>query len=166
MLHNFLLWCNYFSGFINVILAVSVIVLAVISLNIAIKSYREAEKSRRDAFLPIVHCIPSDGANGRELSTLKIQVHNVGHGPAINVKVKIPLKEVQERKFLGTGEEFEFELLYKSTDAPISKVLELTCFDIFGRKINYYVPLAVAINKEKLVDISLNMDSYALTLPG
>jgi len=151
---------------IELLLFVTAVIIAVFSWRTSIKSLREAEKARRDTFLPIVYCIISGGMLSRESGTARIQIRNVGHGPAINVKVKIPLKEVQERKFLGTGEEFEFELQYKSTDVPISEILELTCFDIFGRKINYYVPLTVAINKEKLVHISLNMDSYALTLPG
>lgn len=72
---------------VQIILFIVAVALAIFSLKIAIRSLRESEKSRRDMFLPIIisKSISSDFSG----KYVWFYLQNIGHGVALQPKIRL-----------------------------------------------------------------------------
>ncbi|MBA7526895.1 hypothetical protein ES705_19066 [subsurface metagenome] len=124
---------------LQILLFITAVAIALFSLKIARKSLRESEKARRDTFLPIVlitglHSITGEGSHLEG----NIDFKNFGHGTAFNVKAHIPGTEVVDLETKGVADGDGRRYLpygLPNSDILNNSVITVTYNDIFGRNV-------------------------------
>lgn len=157
---------NYELILTELVLFVVAVIIAILSWTTAIKSLREAKKTRHDTFLPIVivtaihQCSSTRG---------EILFRNWGHGMAFDVKVHIPGSGTTDLslQFLDPAEPQSRTISFKLPDSEIvhNPVLTLFYKDVFGRQIKTSYRISASETEKGLHNLSLKNEAPKIELP-
>lgn len=122
---------------VQIALFILTVAVAFYSVKIANKSLREAEKTRRDTFLPIVLVTNLHGISGAGSHVHgEISCANFGHGVAFKVKIRIPgTNDIDMTPNTIAAGKSHTHVSYGLPESAIldNRVITVTCVDIFGR---------------------------------